>query len=133
MRKDKRRTGFELDLTPLIDCVFLLLIFFLVTSTFNKEELALLLKLPKAEDGKSSTETEKQTLVIELATDKLAINKSEVSLEEFAEKIANLPDKNIPVILRADSQVVYQRLIDVLGILQKNQVPNLNLITETPK
>jgi len=42
----KRREHIAPDLTPLIDVVFLILIFFMVSSTFKKEELALLLTLP---------------------------------------------------------------------------------------
>ena len=42
----KRRESLSLDLTPVIDVVFILLIFFIVTSVFKKEELALMLDLP---------------------------------------------------------------------------------------
>ena len=133
MRKDKRRDTFSPDLTPLIDVVFLLLIFFLVTSTFKKDELALLLNLPKASDGKSSQKEMKDRLVIELTDDKLAVNNSEMGIEEFDQKVGTLEDKTIPVILRADSQVVYQRIVEILGILQKYKIPNLNLITEQKK
>jgi len=51
MARRHRREQLSMDLTPLIDVVFLLLIFFLVTSVFKKDELALLLKLPKSEQG----------------------------------------------------------------------------------
>ena len=44
----KRRESLGLDLTPVIDVVFILLIFFIVTSVFKKEELALMLDLPKS-------------------------------------------------------------------------------------
>ena len=42
----KRREPLTPDLTPLIDVVFILLIFFIVSSVFKKEELALMLSLP---------------------------------------------------------------------------------------
>lgn len=133
MRKDKRRETIAPDLTPLIDVVFLLLIFFLVTSTFKKEELALLLNLPKSTDGKSSAKELKDRLIIELSKDKLAVNNEELALEAFDQKIQALADKTIPVVLRADNQVVYQRIVEILGILQKHKIPNLNLITEQKK
>ncbi|MGK0367028.1 MAG: biopolymer transport protein ExbD, partial [Thermoproteota archaeon] len=53
MSRKGNREALSFELTPLIDVVFLLLIFFLVTSVFKKEELALLLNLPKASEGKS--------------------------------------------------------------------------------
>ena len=42
----KRREALGLDLTPIIDVVFILLIFFIVSSVFKKDELALVLNLP---------------------------------------------------------------------------------------
>ena len=44
----KRRESLGLDLTPVIDVVFILLIFFIVTSVFKKDELALVLDLPSS-------------------------------------------------------------------------------------
>ena len=45
----KRRETLGIDLTPVIDVVFILLIFFIVTSVFKKDELALMLDLPEAD------------------------------------------------------------------------------------
>jgi biopolymer transport protein ExbD len=56
----KRREALVPDMTPLIDVVFILLIFFIVTSVFKKEELALLLNLP---DSQAQTlEVEKELM-----------------------------------------------------------------------
>ena len=66
MGRRHKREAISMDLTPLIDIVFLLLIFFLVTSSFKKEQLALLLKLPKAEQG-AGTEKKTEQLTIELS------------------------------------------------------------------
>ena len=44
----KRRESLNLDLTPVIDVVLFLLIFFIVASVFKKEETALMLDLPTA-------------------------------------------------------------------------------------
>jgi biopolymer transport protein ExbD len=45
----RRREPLSPDMTPLIDVVFLLLIFFLVSTSFKKDELALLLNLPTSQ------------------------------------------------------------------------------------
>ncbi len=126
-RKAKRET-LTPELTPLIDVVFLLLIFFLVSSVFKKEELALLLSLPKTEEGKSSQAKEKQ-LVIELSKDVIAIDGKKVEMEAVA-AIFEATDKKSLINLRVDGEVQYDRLVRILDLLQKNQLENVNLITE---
>ena len=66
MARKSRREYLTPDLTPLIDVVFLLLIFFMVSSVFKKEELALLLNLPKTQEGKSQTQ-QKSVITRELS------------------------------------------------------------------
>lgn len=120
-----------MDLTPLIDVVFLLLIFFLVTSVFKKDELALLLKLPKTEQGTGS-EKKIEQLTIELSDSEVAINGKKASMEELPttfEKTA----KDTLVNLRVDGEVKYQRLVKVLDLLQLHKLENISLITDKNK
>jgi biopolymer transport protein ExbD len=72
----KRRESLRIDLTPFIDIVFILLIFFLVTSILKKEKLALILDLPSPY-AKEIKIHEKQ-ISIELGSDKLAYKGSEI-------------------------------------------------------
>lgn len=127
MARKSRREYLTPDLTPLIDVVFLLLIFFMVSSVFKKEELALLLNLPKTEEGKSKDQ-QKTMVTIELAKDTIAFEGKEYSMEELKEKISPLEKKTL-VNLRVDGKVEYNRLVDVLDLLQKNKLENLSLIT----
>jgi len=75
----KRRETLGLDLTPIIDVVFILLIFFIVSSVFKKEELALVLDLPNS--SAKEMEVDKDQVFIELSSDKLAIKGIEVSFD----------------------------------------------------
>lgn len=127
MARKSRREYLTPELTPLIDVVFLLLIFFMVSSVFKKEELALLLNLPKTEEGKSKNE-QKTMVTIELAKDTIAFEGKEYSMEELKDKISPLEKKTL-VNLRVDGQVQYNRLVDILDLLQKNKLENLSLIT----
>lgn len=126
-RKAKRET-LTPELTPLIDVVFLLLIFFMVSSVFKKEELALLLSLPKSEQGKSASSKSK-SLLIELSGDEIAIDGKKLDVEELNENLKSV-DKKTLINLRADGEVKYNRLVKVLDTLQKNKLENLSLITE---
>lgn len=131
MSRRQRRESLAMDLTPLIDVVFLLLIFFLVTSTFKKDELALLLKLPKTEQGTGS-EKKIEQLTIELSSDQIAVNGKKSSLEELPSTFEKA-EKETLVNLRVDGNVQYTRLVKVLDLLQANKLENISLITEKEK
>lgn len=128
MGRRQRRESLAMDLTPLIDMVFLLLVFFLVTSTFKKDELALLLKLPKAQEG-AGTEKKIDNLTIELSDEQVAVNGKRSSMEELPATLAASP-KDILVNLRVDGEVKYTRLVKVLDLLQTNKLENISLITD---
>ena len=128
MARKSRRESLSFELTPLIDVVFLLLIFFMVSSVFKKEELALLLKLPKSEQGQGKQKVIKQ-VTIELSGEDVALNGKKLSILELAEKLSSIDKKSI-INLRAGGEVKYQRLVRVLDLLQKNQLENVSLITE---
>lgn len=128
MSRKSKRDELTPELTPLIDVVFLLLIFFMVSSVFKKEELALLLSLPKTEEGKTEN-TAKETITIELTGEKIAYNGKDTSLEALNESLVDTNKKSL-VNLRVDGQVKYERLVKVLDVLQKYKLENLSLITE---
>jgi biopolymer transport protein ExbD len=131
MSRKSRREPLNPELTPLIDVVFLLLIFFMVSSVFKKEELALLLSLPKTEEGKSESSA-KENLTIELTGEKIAYNGKDTDLNELSGKLEEVSKKSL-VNLRVDGEVKYQRLVKVLDLLQKYKLENLSLITEKNK
>lgn len=131
MSRRNRRETLSMDLTPLIDMVFLLLVFFLVTSTFKKDELALLLKLPQTEKGAGS-EKKIDQLIIELSDQEVAVNGKKSSMEELP-SIFEKAVKETLVNLRVDGEVKYTRLVKVLDLLQSNKLENISLITEKEK
>jgi biopolymer transport protein ExbD len=131
MGRRTRREQITMELTPLIDMVFLLLIFFLVTSVFKKDELALLLKLPKTEQG-AGTEKKIDQLTIELSNDEIAVNGKKSSMEELPETLKKTAKESL-VNLRVDGDVKYQRLVKVLDLLQLNKLENISLITDKDK
>lgn len=123
----KRREPLALDLTPVIDVVFILLIFFIVTSVFKKDELALILDLPNS--NAKELKIEKEQVFIELSQKKLAIKGIEVSFESLENNLKEIENKQKPVVVRIDKQVPYERLIKVLDLLQKYDLTNLALVT----
>ena len=123
----KRREALGLDLTPVIDVVFILLIFFIVTSVFKKEELALMLDLPSS--NAKEIQIKQEQVFIELSPTKLAIKGIEVSFESLEDNLKAIKNKENPVIVRIDKKVEYQRVVKILDLLQKYNLSNLALIT----
>ena len=127
----KKREILTPDVTPLIDVVFILLIFFIVSSVFKKDELALVLNLPTS--SAQEIELKEKEIIIELNDEKLAIYGNEASIESLEEEIIKIEDKERNIIFRIDKDVKYEKIIKVLEILQKSQLFNISLITDTKK
>lgn len=123
----RRREPLVPEMTPLIDVVFILIIFFIVTSIFKKEELALLLNLPSS--SAKQLDIEKEQITIELSEEQLAFRGEEVTLEVLEEALKKIEDKKRAVIVRIDEEVIYKRIVQVLDMLQKYELNNLALVT----
>ncbi|XOB62786.1 ExbD/TolR family protein [Campylobacterota bacterium DY0563] len=123
----KRREYIGLDLTPVIDVVFILLIFFIVTSVFKKDELALMLNLPEA-DAKA-IEIKDEQVYIELNENKIAIKGLEVNFISLEENLKLIKDKKSAIIVKIDKDTKYERITKVLDLLQKYNLNNLALVT----
>lgn len=127
MARRNRRESLTMDLTPLIDVVFLLLVFFLVTSVFKKDELALLLKLPKTEQGAGSQKKIEQ-ITIELSNEEVAIDGEKIEMEGLEANLEKAQKETL-INLRVDGDVRYERLVKVLDLLQVKKLENISLIT----
>ena len=127
----KKREILTPDITPLIDVVFILLIFFIVSSVFKKDELALVLNLLTS--SAQEIELKEKEIIIELNDEKLAIHGNETSYESLEEEIIKIEDKERNIIFRIDKDVKYEKIIKVLEILQKSQLFNISLITDTKR
>ncbi len=125
--RHKKRELLTPDLTPLIDIVFILLIFFIVSSVFKKEELALSLSLPSS--SAQELEVEIKQINIELSPTSIAYLGKAINFKQLDIQLANVTKKDMPVILRIDKDVKYDRLIKVLDALQKYSLNNLALVT----
>jgi len=121
----KRREHIVPDLTPLIDVVFLILVFFMVSSTFKKDELALLLTLPDA--NSATQEIKKEDISIELSKEEVALKGKKLSFEALDVSFSKVTNKKKPINVRIDKDVTYARLTKLLDLLNKHGLNNLAL------
>jgi len=124
----KRRESLGMDLTPIIDVIFILLIFFMVSSVFKKEDFALKLDLPSAQA--KALEVKQDEVLIEINTLFYAIKGIKVPFASLKNHLADIKNKNKTIIVRIDKKVSYERVIKVLDILQQYDLNNLALITK---
>jgi len=98
----------EIDMAPMIDMVFLLLIFFMVASTMKKEKVPV--KIPEAKAAKVSTDI-KDRITISLDRDGQAyVRLSPVSLKQITKMLDEELDRNprTRVFIRADQDAPYK-------------------------
>ena len=126
----RRRDPLVQDMTPLVDVVFLLLIFFLVTTVFKKEELALHLNLPAASEAQKVVK--KREVTLELSADKIAYNGETIDFTELDRRLSAIGNKEKPIIVRIDESVEYRRIVKLFDMLQKYGLNNLQLV-QKPK
>jgi len=124
----KKRETIAPDLTPMIDVVFILLIFFIVSSVFKKEELALILDLPSS--TAQEVEVEPKQISLEISKEEFAIYGKVVTLNELDKQLSKVTNKEDSIIVRIDKNVVYDRVVQVLDTLQKYSLNNLSLVTK---
>ena len=111
------REELELNLTPLIDVVFLLLIFFMVSTTFQKES-EISLQLPRASDSELDASQERIEVVINAAgryfiNDQELINSDVATVQNALYKISG-GKRDIPLTIRADAQAPHQSVVTAM-------------------
>jgi len=97
-----------LNLTPLIDVVFLLLVFFLVATTFADSEVEMDLELPKATSGEPASS--EHLIVVSVARNgSLRVDGREVTLEALRQKLraAASSNRDQEVLIRGDTRVQF--------------------------
>lgn len=116
------------NLTPLIDIVFLLLVFFMLTSRFDTQK-SLELELPTASNA--ATKEIKEPLLIELSqTGELSLKGEKTPIDELKSRLTTLTktDSKPPsAILRADKDAEHGQVVRVLDILTEAGVRELSV------
>jgi len=131
----QRREDVGINLTPLIDVVFLLLIFFMVSTTFNRET-QLSIDLPEASGLPSITE-EKQ---IEILVDESgayrvngrAVLDSRLRTLQAAIYKESAGDTTLPMIITADADAAHQAVVRAMDAAGQMGFVHLSITTRQP-
>lgn len=120
----------EVSLTPLIDVVFLLLIFFVLTTRLPEQQLEL--NLPSLANSSNATnQVISEQRVINIFADKtISLDNSLLAdLDQLKQQLQAVQEQiaDVAIILRADAKVEHQQLVAVLEILQELQLHQVEL------
>ena len=120
--------SFAMDMTPLIDVVFLLIIFFMVSTVFVDFSRKMDINLPTSKS--SLVDETPKTLEIQMSKDKKITlagkNINILGLEQILKKL-DVESKKQTAIIRADKVLPYGEVIEVMGILQKAGVLDISV------
>lgn len=125
--------GFQL--APMIDVVFLLLIFFIVTYQLTDNESEIDIRIPTAEGGATDPRSYLEQIINIQQDGTIVMEKKVYTLDELEAKMVNLVrvNKNQPVRLRCDAEGVNQDTFNVIDRCRKAGIWNISFATQKPK
>jgi len=116
--RERKKTDYTVDITALVDVVFLMLIFFMVSTSF-KVASTLKLELPSSQS--KAQQTEQQEVVISVnSSGQLYVQDEPVQDADLRRRILNVSkgDPNMRVVLRADAEARHRRVVYILDTIR---------------
>ena len=121
-----------LNMTPMVDVVLNLLIFFMLGTTFAQEERQFDIQLPRVGQAQPLTAPPDEIVVNVFADGRLVVNKQNLSPDDLERLLAEAQGRyaDQSVLIRGDGKGNYQTIMDVLSICQNAGIHNYSLATQ---
>ena len=119
----------EINITPLLDLAFVLLVIFIITTTPIVNDLDV--NLPSAAHRPKDPKPKVNYVTVE-TSGRMFLNKEEVDIASLQEKVAalRLEDPDLNMVIRGSAKTKYQNIVNVMDMLQQANVGKVNLATE---
>ncbi len=130
-RRRKTTSGFEqINITPMVDVIFQLLIFFMLSSSFVFQS-GISVKLPKAIT--SEVIKEENLIIIITSEDVLYLNDVISTMKTLKEKLNEKENKNRLILIKADRRASLGRIIDIWDLCRELGIERVNIATNQEK
>lgn len=119
----------EINITPMLDLAYVLLVIFIIMTTASVQGIKV--NLPKANETPSLAEPKTKAITIS-ADGTMYLDTFPVTLTEMESLLRQYKavDPTLPVIVKADATIQYQRVVDVLDLLGRLEISQLGLVTK---
>ena len=126
-RHTKLEHGLEqIDIAPLIDVIFQLLIFFMLSSSFTFQS-GINVKLPKAV---TSDVIREENFIVTITSENVTyLNGTVVTLKELRERLSQPGSKDRPLLIKADRRASVGRIVDVWDLCRDLGIERINIAT----
>ncbi len=120
----------ELNITPLLDLVFVLLVIFIITTPQMSNDLEL--NLPSPKKASQPSQPPKLHYLDVTREGEVTLDRNPVLLTELKEQLLSMKrtDPEVSVVLRGSIQAEYQKVVRVLDLLQQAEIERVGLATE---
>ncbi|NOZ38907.1 MAG: biopolymer transporter ExbD [Planctomycetes bacterium] len=125
----------SLDLTPMIDVVFLLIIFFMVATSFSEQERDIELELAEVASTTAMTAAPKQRVVSVQAEGQIRLDGEDVTLAELTQRLSAARSEypELSVVIRNDAACAFQHFAASLAACKEAQISNIGVTVRIAK
>jgi biopolymer transport protein ExbD len=123
----------ELNVTPLLDLAFVLLIIFMITTPLMESSTDLV--LPSSDASKNAVDPAAVQAVAIDQNEQLSLNGEAVTFDELDAQLAELKAKNpdVAVVVRSHKDLPVQKLMNVMDAVQRAQIRKIGVVTTPEK
>lgn len=119
----------EINITPMLDLAYVLLVIFIIMTTASVQGITV--NLPKASETPSIAKPKTKAVSV-TADGTIYLDTYPVTLSELENllKQYKAADPELPVIIKADNTIQYQKVVDVLDVVARLEITQLGLVTQ---
>lgn len=119
----------EINVTPLLDLAWTLLVVFIISITAAVQGIKV--NLPKASSAPSLMKPKTKAITVH-ENGQVYLDAYPVSMEELETQLRQFRavDPDFPVVIKGDEKIYYQKVIDILDLLQRLEITQLGLVTQ---
>jgi biopolymer transport protein ExbD len=123
----------DINVTPLVDVMLVLLIIMMLIAPMLNEGVSV--KLPRASNTVEKPQSQEQTVIAISANKSVFLNAKPVPMAELAKRIGDLLEHKTEkiVLIKADENVEYGAVMNVMDELRKAEIEDVGLVTEEKK